>query len=119
VPQETSTIGSMRQTGVVSVDNPTILESDRGTGRFGGAGEAVRSGGTDDGRILTIIHGVKDSLVPVRMGRRLADQASEGVSAFRVNMVELAGADHNDVIDESKWPVRNAFFKAMFGSPDK
>jgi len=37
--------------------------------------------------ILTIIHGVKDALVPVDMGRKLAAQANEGQNGYRVKIV--------------------------------
>eukprot|EP00466_Bigelowiella_natans_P003349 jgi/Bigna1/90523/estExt_fgenesh1_pg.C_720074 len=69
--------------------------------------------------ILTIIHGVKDALVPVDMGRKLAAQANEGQNGYRVKIVEIQGADHNDVIDQSKWQVRSAFMEAMFGGDKK
>jgi pimeloyl-ACP methyl ester carboxylesterase len=46
---------------------------------------------------ITIIHGSDDEVIPVAMGRSLAQRWPE-----RIHYREIAGADHNSIIDEAR-----------------
>mmetsp|Transcript_16313 Transcript_16313/g.25846 ORF Transcript_16313/g.25846 Transcript_16313/m.25846 type:complete len:703 (-) Transcript_16313:167-2275(-) len=70
---------------------------------------------------LTIIHGDKDELVPIRMGRSLFETGEIGLRSvatppiISVSFKELRGLGHNEVIDEANPKVREAYTDAMFG----
>jgi pimeloyl-ACP methyl ester carboxylesterase len=58
--------------------------------------------------MITIIHGSDDEVIPVAMGRALAQEFA-GKLVYR----EIAGADHNGIIDEA----RDEFHAAMTAVP--
>jgi uncharacterized protein len=49
---------------------------------------------------ICIFHGEADELIPPRMGRALAQ-----LDPSRIEFVSIAGADHNELIEEALWTV--------------
>jgi len=56
---------------------------------------------------VLILHGERDSIVPVEMGRRLYDAAKE---PKRIELFPRAG--HNDLFDHGAWEKARAFLEA-------
>lgn len=54
------------------------------------------------GKTVVVVHGTKDDVVPLQISRNFVSSSRGGAE-----LVEIAGADHFDVIDpeSSAWPV--------------
>jgi fermentation-respiration switch protein FrsA (DUF1100 family) len=57
---------------------------------------------------VLIMHGERDSIVPVEMGRRLYDAAKE---PKRIELFPRAG--HNDLFDHGAWEKAEAFLNSL------